>query len=894
MAASARQDLFLNITGSADGLSRIAKAAKITLADLGVASGDLQKTMADNFQKLGGSELEANTRTIEASFRRTFANIRASAEASIGKPITAESILSTNISGAQASLAAANGQAASLRGLADAMARIIATNPAATDGQRALAITLEGSALAAKENVVALEQQISTLQALAAESGIAVNAGDRVVASHGRMSSSGMILQHVVRSTSDSFAAGLPPTMIFAEQIGRLGEAAALAGPEGGLGAFGAFMSGPWGLAVTSAISIASVLGKTLLESGDAAKDSAKAHDALKDAMDRLAGSEAALNHQTRQGIIDDINSAAATRQREIATRGLLEAELQRERALAATTASAPTSGRALDESAQYTRRDTSTLANDRIADLDKQLADNQAKITDANKKILDGATKIIQRDVEAATDPRSAINQRFQDQSDRLDRAFQSGKLTPSDYRAQYTALTTQRDSALEAQRPGRRPRADHTSEREANKDRAYQSQLDQAQDAYSKAQADLADTAEARLQVEQQELWAGLQQKKLELDDQVKAGKLTQAQADHLKEIYEGTEELQEINALQKERSRIAREQLEKDQLYLDGQIAILELQKDFAVGSRAQRDLELKILADQEQKERNDLQNKIDTSTDPHAVEDAKTRLAQIDAEHPYKVEQVNRQTASPLEAYRQQLRQNVGDTNDALQGVAVDGLKGLEDGLVGIISGTESVKQAFKQMATSIIADLARIAIEKAIVNALGSGFFGLKDGGSVSGFADGGIPGYASGGHIHGPGTGRSDSILAMVGGRKPIRVANGEFIVNAASTRRYLPLIRAINDNRLPGFADGGLPGGEVPNMRTLSRGDMQALAPAKGGDQYVDLRGAIVDSALWDRVNNIAAYHAKGAEIRATANGAKLGQQQARAASGRRLPTRT
>lgn len=66
-----------------------------------------------------------------------------------------------------------------------------------------------------------------------------------------------------------------------------------------------------------------------------------------------------------------------------------------------------------------------------------------------------------------------------------------------------------------------------------------------------------------------------------------------------------------------------------------------------------------------------------------------------------------------------------------------------------------------------------------------------------------------LRGYAPGGLIRGPGTGTSDSILA--------RLSTGEFVINAASTARFLPLLRAINDGmRAPlvprtSFAAGGL-----------------------------------------------------------------------------------
>ncbi len=58
-------------------------------------------------------------------------------------------------------------------------------------------------------------------------------------------------------------------------------------------------------------------------------------------------------------------------------------------------------------------------------------------------------------------------------------------------------------------------------------------------------------------------------------------------------------------------------------------------------------------------------------------------------------------------------------------------------------------------------------------------------------------------GFAAGGLLRGPGTGTSDSILA--------RLSNGEFVVNAAATRQFLPLLQSINRFSLPRFATGGL-----------------------------------------------------------------------------------
>jgi hypothetical protein len=70
---------------------------------------------------------------------------------------------------------------------------------------------------------------------------------------------------------------------------------------------------------------------------------------------------------------------------------------------------------------------------------------------------------------------------------------------------------------------------------------------------------------------------------------------------------------------------------------------------------------------------------------------------------------------------------------------------------------------------------------------------------------------------ANGGKIVGPGTGRSDSILAAV--------SNGEFVVNEASTKKNLKLLEMINANKVPHFADGGYisPSLSTPSLPTIT-----------------------------------------------------------------------
>jgi major membrane immunogen (membrane-anchored lipoprotein) len=74
----------------------------------------------------------------------------------------------------------------------------------------------------------------------------------------------------------------------------------------------------------------------------------------------------------------------------------------------------------------------------------------------------------------------------------------------------------------------------------------------------------------------------------------------------------------------------------------------------------------------------------------------------------------------------------------DVKANLESAALRGVKSLEDALVGVVTGATSAKDAFRSMAQSIIADLARLAIQKAITGPIASAFglTGKAIGGSV--------------------------------------------------------------------------------------------------------------------------------------------------------------
>ncbi len=150
------------------------------------------------------------------------------------------------------------------------------------------------------------------------------------------------------------------------------------------------------------------------------------------------------------------------------------------------------------------------------------------------------------------------------------------------------------------------------------------------------------------------------------------------------------------------------------------------------------------------------------------------------------------------------------------NESLKSIAGTMEGSMTTAFADMLDGTKSVSQGFADMSRVIIRALEEALIKAAVVGPIMrglSGVLGFADGGAVSTIAVGDyqMPKFATGGVISGPGTGRSDSILA--------RVSNGEFIVNAAATAKHLPILKAINDNALPRFADGGAVAGAAQSI---------------------------------------------------------------------------
>lgn len=127
------------------------------------------------------------------------------------------------------------------------------------------------------------------------------------------------------------------------------------------------------------------------------------------------------------------------------------------------------------------------------------------------------------------------------------------------------------------------------------------------------------------------------------------------------------------------------------------------------------------------------------------------------------------------------------------------------------LVNGKDAVEALRNALTKLADQLLNMIAQ-QLFSSLFGGLGGGL-GLFSGGGHVGFANGGpVRRYASGGFVSGPGGPKADKIPAML--------SNGEYVINAAATKKFGPLLAAINQGKFGGFSSGGsVGGGSMPSM---------------------------------------------------------------------------
>ncbi|KQO06902.1 hypothetical protein ASF09_11620 [Sphingomonas sp. Leaf242] len=281
---------------------------------------------------------------------------------------------------------------------------------------------------------------------------------------------------------------------------------------------------------------------------------------------------------------------------------------------------------------------------------------------------------------------------------------------------------------------------------------------------------------------------------------DQQVREGKkrYTEAQAKQLRQIDKEILDAEYDGSIRDRDAEIARDRLDLSLNGLQIENDTLSAEMSLSRSTRDRRDKALALVRNQFEQERLQLENTIELAKLGKATkaerEAAEARLKALPALKALAEEGSRRQNQSPLEAYLDAIPQTKGEINDALEEVQVDGLKNLQDGLLGVIDGTKSVGDAFTDMTKTILNGLIKIGLQQAIIKPLGNLLFGGGDsgGGGLLGSIFGGlIKGARANGGMTSPGS-------YLVGERGPevVRIgANANVMTNNA-------MRSAANDNR--------------------------------------------------------------------------------------------
>lgn len=181
---------------------------------------------------------------------------------------------------------------------------------------------------------------------------------------------------------------------------------------------------------------------------------------------------------------------------------------------------------------------------------------------------------------------------------------------------------------------------------------------------------------------------------------------------------------------------------------------------------------------------------------------------------------------------------------------------------------IVSGAESAGQAMKNLGKNIVNGLFSAAIQGAF-NKLFASLAGLGTTVTVpQGTGGGGSLFAASGGHVTGPGSGTSDSIMA--------RLSNGEFVMRADSVKKFgVNFMHMLNRGMMPAFSNGGMfsnmgsylnsvpkfADGGIVNARQASVNvnviNNSSQPVSARSSQSVDVRGTVVNIILEDLKTN-------------------------------------
>ncbi|PZQ56273.1 MAG: hypothetical protein DI555_06570 [Novosphingobium pentaromativorans] len=579
---------------------------------------------------------------------------------------------------------------------------------------------------AQREGVISTEQFVTGMKGATAAYRQS-SAG--VIAANGAARAGMQQLQFQINDVATMWAMGAKPMQIFASQAGQVVQAISLM--NNGAGKFGKFMAGPWGLAITSAVIVLSTLIPKLLETDKAMKDVEMASSGLADAQSAL-------------GEIFDLTTGKLKSQNEMLR---FNAQLMALNLRSQSISEAASSKKLLSAGGVNV-----STTNQALSLLGKPILSNTYNAAQAN--MIAGRAAQIDPLKAGGID---ALNKLLKD-SERLN--FDGLNVTQEDFRKAIVdrissatkGLTADQieaslknnalDPAFRRDAPAKKLPKAPTMATDGQQDE----EIAALNREYLQAKLSVTTDAAERAEIEDQMLAEERTRRLAEIDNNKK---LTDAQKIERKAIIERIYGSDAANGditvrndpahLKLKQERDAR-QVQLDNDMLSRQAETLQSMADIEPNTRKRAELEAKALEIQQEIQRNLLDQQIANGD----IADADQARSELAKQQTSQRQRLAIQNMSPGQQYVYQLRTQVSNINDAIEGIKVDGIDSLINGFADATVGVRKFGDVFKNVAQQVISDLVRIQIRKAMVGALGNIFGGgLSLGGGSSNISSAG-------------------------------------------------------------------------------------------------------------------------------------------------------
>lgn len=274
---------------------------------------------------------------------------------------------------------------------------------------------------------------------------------------------------------------------------------------------------------------------------------------------------------------------------------------------------------------------------------------------------------------------------------------------------------------------------RQDHSAEREARRAERVQEEINRLKSRELQIAQDDLLTVQQRYDLREQELRLARAGEDADLKSRLARKDLNQSEFDQLTSQNTINRNLEDRIGSDLLGRDLADERLAQERALSDLTADLLSLQSGAARTAGERRRIEIEMLEMAQEQRRKDLKLRAEREQwSPERLAEALGKLDQIDQGER---KATNKATMSPLEEWRDRSLNDAKEVEEAYERIAANGLDALNDGIVDAIMNSKSLGDVFKNVANSIIADLARIAVRRGITEPLANMIFGGSGQGS---------------------------------------------------------------------------------------------------------------------------------------------------------------